>query len=174
MFAYLHIYMFTYLHCNGDPPWKATTCNMFWYNDFGCWFIDFPFVGISLDFSSGALWQNVLPQDFAANSFVRISSEFRPRFRCFNSNLTKFERWFWRNLNEILTIFLTIFFVAKCCGKTFCHKAKFRQNPRLLSLHPNLHVYHFYCKSWASPLQYLHVYTITKNILTFTHTYKIY
>ena len=40
----------------------------------------------------------------------------------------------WRNLNddfdEIWTIFLTNLFVAKCCGKTFCHKVKFRQNPR--------------------------------------------
>ena len=35
------------------------------------------FVFISSDFSSGALWQNVLPQDFATNSFVRISLGFR-------------------------------------------------------------------------------------------------
>ena len=44
-------------------------------NDLCRWFIDFPFVGISLDFSSGALWQSILPHDFATNSFVRISSK---------------------------------------------------------------------------------------------------
>ena len=68
--------MFLYLHLNllwwnsGTPPWKATTCNMFWYNDLCRSFIDFPFVGISLDFSLCALWRNVLPQDFATSSFV--------------------------------------------------------------------------------------------------------
>ena len=54
---------------------KSDHLQYFWYNDLCRWFIDVPFVGISLDFSSGALWQNVLPQDFAANSFVRISSK---------------------------------------------------------------------------------------------------
>ena len=96
----VYICMCMHICCNGDPPWKATTCNMFWYNDFGCWFIDFPFVGISLDFSSGALWQNVLPQDFAANSFVRISSKIsllQLKFdEIWTMILTKFERNFWR------------------------------------------------------------------------------
>ena len=86
------------MFCDRTPPWFPTTCNMFWYKDFLCCFFRFHFVRISSDFSSGALWQNVLPQDFATNSFVRISLRFR-------QNLN------WSNeiFDEISTIFL--------CGK---------------------------------------------------------
>ena len=109
---YIKIYqIYIYIYCDRTPPWFPTTCNMFWYKDFLCCFFRFHFVRISSDFSSGALWQNVLPQDFATNSFVRISLGFR-------QNLN------WSN--EIFDEISTIFFVAKCCGKTFCHKAKFR------------------------------------------------
>ena len=112
--------------CDRTPPWFPTTCNMFWYKDFLCCFFHFHFVRILSDFSSGALWQNVLPQDFATNSFVRISLGFR-------QNLN------WSN--EIFDEILTIFFCGKMlwqnvpqgkfrktlhwrifpCGKTFCH-----------------------------------------------------
>ena len=105
--TWVHIkYLWWNIFCDRTPPWFPTTCNMFWYKDFLCCFFRFHFVRISSDFSSGALWQNVLPQDFATNSFVRISLGFR-------QNLN------WSN--EIFDEILTFFFVAKCYGKTFCH-----------------------------------------------------
>ena len=76
IYIYL-IYTYIYIYCDRTPPGFPTTCNMFWYKDFLCCFFRFHFVRISSDFSSGALWQNVLPQDFATNSFVRISLGFR-------------------------------------------------------------------------------------------------
>ena len=129
-FLKLDICIYIYIYCNGDPPWKATTCNIFWYNDLCRWFIDFPFVGISLDFSSGALWQNVLPQDFGANSFVRISSKIsllQLKFEeIWTMILTKFGRYFWR-------FFLWQNVVAKrfATRQNFVKIAfKFRQNHR--------------------------------------------
>ena len=89
---YLHIYKTTtlaihsiYIYCDRTPPWFPTTCNIFWYKDFLCCFFRFSFVRISSDFSSGALWQNVLPQYF----FVRILSELELK-----------QRNLWRNLND--------------------------------------------------------------------------
>jgi len=86
---------------------------MFWYKDFLCCFFHFHFVRISSDFSSGALWQNVLPQDFATNSFVRISLGFR-------QNLN------WSN--EIFDEILTIFF----CGKMLWQKIS--SKPSILTI----------------------------------------
>ena len=75
---------------------------------------------VSLKISWQFLWQSVLPHDFATNSFVRFSS----KIRCFNSNLTKFGRYFWR-------FFLWQNVVAKRFATTFCHKKnrqKYRPN----------------------------------------------
>ena len=119
--------------CDRTPPWFPTTCNMFWYKDFLCCFFHFHFVRISSDFSSGALWQNVLPQDFATNSFVRISLGFR-------QNLN------WSN--EIFDEILTIFFCGKMLWQNVLPQGKFRQNPALtnFSLWQNVLPQHFATK----------------------------
>ena len=70
---------------------------------------------ISLEFWSGALWQNVLPQDFATNSFIIISSGIRYEIP-----------GTWVEATKSWTKFERFFGVAKCCGKTFCHKEKNR------------------------------------------------
>ena len=106
MVIYIHIY----IYCDRTPPWFPTTCNMFWYKDFLCCFFHFHFVRILSDFSSGALWQNVLPQDFATNSFVRISLGFR-------QNLN------WSN--EIFDEILTIFFCGKMLWQNVLPQKKF-------------------------------------------------
>ena len=65
-----------------------------------------------------SLWQNVLPQHFATKKIVKISSKI---------SLLQFK--FWRNPNEILTKE----FVAKSCGKTFCHKAPDEKSDEILT-----------------------------------------
>ena len=65
-----------------------------------------------------ALWQNVLPQHFATKKIVEILSKI---------SLLQFK--FWRNPNEILTKE----FVAKSCGKTFCHKAPDEKSDEILT-----------------------------------------
>ena len=113
---------------------------MFWYKDFLCCFFRFHFVRISSDFSSGALWQNVLPQDFATNSFVRISLGFRQNF--FGTwveatkSVTKFQRFFHDH-----------FFVAKGLanglpqGLPWNLQRNLQRNDEIPA----------YCKSWAVP-----------------------
>ena len=107
--------------CDRTPPWFPTTCNMFWYKDFLCCFFHFHFVRISSEFSSGALWQNVLPQDFATNSFVRILLGFR-------QNLN------WSN--EIFDEILTIFFGGKMLRQNVLPQGKFHQNPAFWRIFP--------------------------------------
>ena len=75
------------------------------------------FVGNSLKISWQYLWQSLLPH-------------LLPHF------LMKKNRWnfvkdfvvstqIWRNVDNFLTKFWRFFFVAKCCGKTVCHKQNF-------------------------------------------------
>ena len=111
-----------YIICDRTPPWFPTTCNMFWYKDFLCCFFRFHFVRISSDFSSGALWQNVLPQDFATNSFVRISLGFR-------QNLN------WSNeiFDEISTKFSRSFFVAKGVAKWIATRIATKSSTKALT-----------------------------------------
>ena len=110
------------MNCDRTPPWLPTTCNMFWYKDFLCCFFRFHFVRISSDFSSGALWQNVLPQDFATNSFVRISLGFR-------QNLN------WSNeiFDEISTEFSRSFFVAKGVAKWIATRIATKSSTKALT-----------------------------------------
>ena len=117
-----------YIYCDRTPPWFPTTCNMFWYKDFLCCFFRFHFVRISSDFSSGALWQNVLPQDFATNSFVRISLGFRQNLNWSNEIFDKISTIFfcgkmlWQNvLPQGKISFPFAFWRNFPCGKTFCH-----------------------------------------------------
>ena len=117
-----NVCMYVCMYCDRTPPWFPTTCNMFWYKDFLCCFFHFHFVRISSDFSSGALWQNVLPQDFATNSFVRISLGFR-------QNLN------WSNeiFDEISTEFSRSFFVAKGVAKWIATRIATKSSTKALT-----------------------------------------
>ena len=101
---------------------------MFWYKDFLCCFFRFHFARISSDFSSGALGQNVLPQDFATNSFVRISLGFRQNLNWSNEIFDEISTIFfggkmlWQNvLPQGKMSSLLAFWRNFPCGKTFCH-----------------------------------------------------
>ena len=120
-------------------------------------------VFVSLKISLKILWQSILPHPLPQKRIVKKSLKFRPRSRCFNSSLTKFRRYF---------------FVAKRCGKTFCHKAPDEKsneiptkgksiNQRHKSLYQNiLQVVAFH---GGFPLQYI-IYVYISIII---HTYEI-
>ena len=112
--------------CDRTPPWFPTTCNMFWYKDFLCCFFRFHFVRISSDFSSGALWQNVLPQHFATK---KNRQNFVKQFVQFSSNLS------WSNeiFDEISTKFSRSFFVAKGVAKWIATRIATKSSTKALT-----------------------------------------
>ena len=109
-------------------------------------------VFVSLKIALKISWQSIWPHPLPQKRIVKKSLKFRPRSRCFNSSLMKFQRKFERNFDDISlwqnvvanrfatrqhfvkTREGTIFFlVAKRCATTFCHtkkSLKFRQRFR--------------------------------------------
>ena len=118
IYAYIYIYTHIFwerthmcicMYCNVALPWYLTICNGSLYNCILAILLRWDFVGISLEFR----W-NFVRKHFATRFclifFVRILSGFR--------GLERFP-------NEIFTKFQRFFCVAKCSGKTFCHKQNF-------------------------------------------------
>ena len=124
MYAYIYTYTYIYIYmcvclyiliyCAVALPWNLTICNDSLYNRILAILLPWNFVWILLEFRwhfVGISWQNVLPHDFA----LFFSFEFRQDFVGIAQ----------RNFHEIRTVF----FVAKCCGKTFCHTPEIKNTP---------------------------------------------